>query len=72
VDKFLAMDLDRRFKMTKVVNCRDLGFDCDGVVRAESAEEALELVAQHAKEVHSMDEVPPEVVEKVHEVMLEE
>jgi predicted small metal-binding protein len=30
------------------------------------------MVAQHAKEVHGMDEVPPEVVEKVHEVMLEE
>jgi predicted small metal-binding protein len=58
--------------MAKVVNCRDLGFDCAGVVRAESAEEALELVAQHAKEVHGMDEVPTEVVEKVHEVMLEE
>ena len=58
--------------MTKVVNCRDLGFDCDGVVRAESAEEALQMVAQHAKEVHGIDEVPPEVVEKVHEVMLEE
>ena len=58
--------------MTKVVNCRDLGFDCEGVVRAESAEEALQMVAQHAKEVHGMDDVPPEVVEKVHEVMLEE
>ena len=58
--------------MTKVVNCRDLGFDCEGVIRAESAEEALQMVAQHAKEVHGMDEVPPEVVEKVHQVMLEE
>jgi predicted small metal-binding protein len=58
--------------MTKVVNCRDLGFDCEAVVRAESAEQALQMVAQHAKEVHGMDEVPPEVVKKVHEVMLEE
>jgi predicted small metal-binding protein len=58
--------------MTKVVNCRDLGFDCDGVVRAESVEEVLQLVAQHAKEVHGMDELPAEVVEKVHEVMQEE
>ena len=58
--------------MTKVVNCRDLGFDCDAVVRAESSEEALQMVAQHAKEAHAMDEVNPELVEKVHEVMLEE
>lgn len=58
--------------MTKVVNCRDLGFDCDGVVRAETDEEVLQLVAQHAKEVHSMEEVPAEVVAKVHQVMKEE
>lgn len=58
--------------MTKVVHCRDLGFDCEGVVRAESAEEALQLVAQHAKEVHGMEEVPAEVVEKVYQVMQEE
>jgi predicted small metal-binding protein len=58
--------------MSKVVNCRDLGFDCEGVVRAETDEEALEMVAQHAKEVHGMQDVPPEVVEKVYEVMQEE
>lgn len=58
--------------MTKVVHCRDLGFDCEGIVRAESEEEALSMVAQHAKEVHGMQEVPPEVVEKVHAVMQEE
>ena len=58
--------------MTKVVNCRDLGFDCEGVVRAETDEEALQMVAQHAKEVHGMDEVPEEVVQKVYEVMQEE
>jgi predicted small metal-binding protein len=58
--------------MSKVVNCRDLGFDCEGVVRAETDEKALEMVAQHAKEVHGMQDVPPEVVEKVYEVMQEE
>ena len=58
--------------MTKVVNCADIGFECDGVIRAESTEEVLQLVAKHAKEVHGMDEVPAEVVQKVHEVMREE
>ncbi len=58
--------------MTKVVNCRDLGFDCDGVVRADTEEEAIQMVAQHAKDVHGMDEVPPEVVVKVKEVMIVE
>lgn len=58
--------------MTKVVNCRDVGFDCEGVVRAETEEEALKLVAEHAKQVHGMEEVPPEVVEKVLAVMQDE
>lgn len=58
--------------MTKVVNCKDVGFDCEGVIRAETEEEVLKLVAEHAKEVHGMEEVPPDVVEKVRAVMQEE
>jgi predicted small metal-binding protein len=58
--------------MTKVVNCRDVGFECDGVIRAETEEEALKLVAEHAKEVHSMQEVTPDVVERVRAVMRDE
>lgn len=58
--------------MTKVVNCRDIGFDCDGVVRAESEEETLQLVAEHAKSVHGLETVSPEVVDKVMSVMRDE
>ena len=58
--------------MTKVVNCGDVGFECEGVIRAETEEEALKLVAEHAKEVHGMQEVTPDVVEKVRAVMRDE
>jgi predicted small metal-binding protein len=58
--------------MTKVVHCRDVGFDCDGVVRAETEEEALRQVAAHAKTVHNLDEVTDEIVEKVRSVMRDE
>jgi predicted small metal-binding protein len=58
--------------MTKVVHCRDVGFECDGVIRAETEEDALKLVAEHAKTVHSMQEVAPDVVEKVRAVMRDE
>ena len=58
--------------MMKVVRCRDLGFDCKGVVRAPTEQEALKQVASHAKEVHGVDPVPPAVVQKVREVMREE
>jgi predicted small metal-binding protein len=38
--------------MALVVHCRDIGFDCDGVVRAETEEELLQQVAAHAKSAH--------------------
>jgi predicted small metal-binding protein len=56
----------------KVIKCRDVGFDCDAVVRAPTEEQALQMAAQHAKEAHGMDAVPPDVVEKVRSVMKEE
>jgi predicted small metal-binding protein len=58
--------------MAKKMVCRDVGFDCDGVVRAETEEEVLKQVAAHAKEVHGMEAVPPEVVEKVRGLIREE
>lgn len=51
--------------MAKVVYCRDAGFDCEGVVRAETEEEILEKVAEHAETVHDLKEITEEVVEKV-------
>lgn len=58
--------------MLKVVNCRDVGFDCDGVVRASSEEEVLKKVAAHAREAHGLEHVSDEVVQKVRSVMREE
>lgn len=58
--------------MAKVLYCRDLGFDCAGKVEAETEEEALALVAAHARDVHNMDTVPPEVVEQARQAMRDE
>ncbi len=58
--------------MAKVVRCRDVGFDCDGVVRAETEEEVLKQVAAHAKAVHNLETVSEEVIEKVRQVMRDE
>ena len=51
--------------MTLVLRCKDVGFDCDGIVRAESEEELLEQVVEHANTVHGVEEVSKEMVEKV-------
>ncbi|RLC55669.1 MAG: hypothetical protein DRI30_07185 [Chloroflexi bacterium] len=58
--------------MAKVIHCRDVGFDCDGVIRAETEEELLQMAVQHAQTVHGLEEVTPEVVEKGRSVVREE
>jgi predicted small metal-binding protein len=58
--------------MTLVVHCRDIGFDCDGVIKAEDEKELMKQVAAHAGEVHDIKEVTPELVEKVRSVVSKE
>ncbi len=42
----------------RALRCRDVGFDCEGVIKAESTDEVLDLAGQHAKEVHGVDVTP--------------
>ena len=55
--------------MEKVIRCRDVGFDCDGVIKAKTEEEALKLAAEHAIKVHGLKEITPEIVTKVKSVI---
>lgn len=55
----------------KVVRCRDVGFDCEGVVRAENEEEVLRQVAEHASTVHNVD-VTPELAAQVKSLIQDE
>jgi uncharacterized OsmC-like protein/predicted small metal-binding protein len=54
----------RKEQKMKVLRCRDAGFDCEHVVRAENEEELLRQVAEHAQAVHGL-EVTPALVEQV-------
>ena len=58
--------------MEKVIRCRDVGFDCNGVIRAKTEEEALTLAAEHARKVHNVTEITPEIVDRIKAVMKEE
>lgn len=51
--------------MAKVLRCRDVGFDCDAVVRADTEDEILQQVAVHAKRDHGLEEVSDDVVKTV-------
>ena len=51
--------------MAKVLRCSDVGFECDGVIRAETEEEVMQQAAEHAKTAHDVQELTEEVVQKV-------
>ncbi len=51
--------------MAYTFECKDIGMDCGFKTKAKTKEELLPKIAQHAKEKHGMDPVPPDVMQKV-------
>ena len=49
----------------KEFKCGELVPGCTARFQGESDDEILERVAVHARDEHGMDEVPPEVVDKI-------
>ncbi|HSE39978.1 MAG TPA: DUF1059 domain-containing protein [Acidobacteriota bacterium] len=58
--------------MAKVLRCADVGMNCSFVARGETEEEVLKQAAPHAKEVHKMDSIPPEVLQKIRQSIKDE
>ncbi|GAB2577753.1 DUF1059 domain-containing protein [Spirosoma areae] len=48
----------------KVLHCKDVGFDCPGIVKAESEAEVLQLAAQHAQQAHQVT-ITSEMAEQI-------
>lgn len=55
----------------KTLKCRDVGFDCDGEIRAASSEEVLQQAAAHAQAAHQR-EVTPELAQQVKSLIRDE
>lgn len=51
--------------MSKRMQCADVGMDCDFAALADTEEELMELVREHARRVHGIEEITPELKEKV-------
>jgi predicted small metal-binding protein len=49
----------------KEIRCRDAGVACDFVAQAETIEELMKKVREHAQKDHGYKEIPPELAEKV-------
>jgi predicted small metal-binding protein len=58
--------------MAKTLRCREVGPDCDFVAHAETEEEIMGQVVQHAKTAHGIDEVPAELAEKARAAIRDE
>jgi AhpD family alkylhydroperoxidase len=48
----------------KELRCRDVGPDCDHVIRGRSEDEIFAKAAEHARLAHQIMEIPPELMEK--------
>ncbi len=51
--------------MTVSVSCKDVGVDCDFKAEAQTEEELLKKIAQHAKEAHNMSSIDAATLAKV-------
>ncbi len=57
--------------MTKSISCADAGKDCGWSATAETEEELMNKVAEHAKIDHKDMEITPEVVAKIKSIIKE-
>jgi predicted small metal-binding protein len=59
-------------EMAKTMSCRDVGFDCGFVAKGETEEDILLQAAAHARSVHNINEITPEIAEKVKNTIKDE
>ena len=58
--------------MSKVLRCADVVGSCDFVARGDSEQEILRQASEHARSAHNIDEITPEVAEKVRAAIRDE
>ena len=55
----------------KQFRCGDVVLGCEWVARNEDEQALFAEISSHARDAHGMDEVPPEVVDKIRTVITE-
>jgi predicted small metal-binding protein len=45
--------------------CKDIGMDCKFQTSAPTEAELMKKIAEHAKSVHKIDPVPPDLIAKI-------
>jgi predicted small metal-binding protein len=49
----------------KELRCADAGFDCKAVIQGEDEQEVMSKAAEHAREVHGMNEIDEETGQQI-------
>ena len=49
----------------KELRCREVGFDCEGVIRAESDDDVMRQAADHARQAHGLDRISDEQAREI-------
>jgi predicted small metal-binding protein len=55
----------------KQFKCGDVVLGCEWETRSEDDKVLFDEIQSHARDAHGMDEVPPEVVEQIRDVITE-
>ena len=50
--------------MAKTIKCSDVGVDCDCGATAETEEELMRKIEDHARKEHGFEVMPEELIEK--------
>ena len=58
--------------MSKTFACKDIGLECDFEANAESEEELMQKIAEHAKEAHNMEQIDEATMAKVEAAIKDE
>ncbi len=53
----------------KQLNCRDAGFDCEGVIEAETEQDVMSQAAEHAREAHGLTEIDEELGTRIRQAI---
>ena len=51
--------------MTKSFGCSDVGVNCNWTTNADSEEELMKKIKEHANTVHGFKEIPQDLADKV-------
>ncbi|HLE40780.1 MAG TPA: DUF1059 domain-containing protein [Nitrospirota bacterium] len=54
----------------KTFSCASLGMDCKEVLAAQTEEKLLDIVSIHARDVHGMAAIPPDMIGRIKQLMV--